>query len=119
MAVDITRSLISVGVGVVDEVLEGQDANAGRTKSFRTWQDIGRLVIAGLGYGLQVFVPNQSRLGETLALSATPLLVKSIAGPVMRAVTGGPTTKSSVEQFVARKKVGRSYQPEFDGVRAW
>ncbi len=109
MPIDLVRSGISAGVGVVDEVLESMDANAGRVKSFRTATDIGRLVIAGVGYGLQVFMPRQAKLGETLALSATPLLVKSIAKPI-RATMGKAT--SSTAGFVSRTRaVQGEYRP--------
>ena len=94
MPINMTKSLTSVGVGVVDEVLEYWDARAAvpRTESFRTWKDIGRLVMAGTGYALQAFMPRYSDLGETLAISATPLLVKSIAKPLKTAmkITGRP-----------------------------
>ena len=103
MAIDIGKSLVSVGIGVVDEVLERQDALNDRTESFKTWSDIGRLVGAAAGYGIQAFMPRQEKWGEALALSATPLLVKSIAKPLMENLSG--EAKSSRYSFVPRRRV--------------
>lgn len=134
MPIDVVRSLTSAGVGVLDEGLEWWDDKAGRTESFRTARDLGRLAIAGLGYGLQVFMPRQARLGETLALSATPLLTKSIARPVRSAVA----SRAGEQAFRPRRRaptpagnppapppppagrpVGRSYYPEAEKAIAW
>ena len=132
MAIDIGRSLTSAAVGLADEVMEWWDENEGRTESFKTAKDIGRLVIAGVGYGLQVFMPRQARLGETLALSATPLLVKSIAKPVRASFKKGAATEAA---YTPRRRanapvpapagtpvnasVHRSYAPEFADVILW
>jgi len=97
--IDFRKTGVSVGVGVVDEVLEWWDEKSGRTETFRTAKDIGRLVEAGLGYAIQIFWPKQARIGEALALSATPLLVKSIAKPI-RAML--PT--SAQRTFVPRRR---------------
>lgn len=87
MAINMQKSLISVGVGVVDEVLEYWDEQPGGSKEpFQSKKDLGRLVLAGIGYGLQAFMPAQAQLGEAIALSATPLLVKSIAKPLRTAL---------------------------------
>lgn len=107
MALDVGRSLTSAGVGVVDVIAEKSDEKAGRIESFRNARDISRLVIAGIGYGLQVFMPRHARLGETLALSATPLVIKSIASPLMGAIGGqagaqaGATWRRRVSQPMA------------------
>lgn len=125
MPIDVTRSAFSAGVGVADEILEYVDAHAKvpRTQSFRTAKDIGRLAIALGGYGLQAFGPGRYvKLGETLALSATPLLVKSLAGPVKRALkikanlpeymptpplkVGGTHIWQRTEQLVPNLKIG-------------
>lgn len=107
MGIAMDRTLTSVGVGVLDEVLEWWDEKAGRTESFKTYKDIGRLVVAGIGYGLQVFMPKQARLGETLALSATPLLVKSIAKPIRSAMKTSKQAQEQVREqvFVPKRRV--------------
>lgn len=87
MAINMQKSLIAAGVGVVDEVLEYWDEQPGGSQlPFQSKKDLGRLVLAGLGYGLQAFMPAQAQLGETIALAATPLLVKSIAKPLKAAL---------------------------------
>ena len=85
MPIDFTKSAISAGVGVVDELLDRMDAKSTppRTGQFRTFQDMGRIAIAGAGYALQAFMPKYASLGETLALSGTPLLAKTIFGPLV------------------------------------
>jgi hypothetical protein len=113
MAIDTTKTIISVGVGVIDEVLERNDATEHRTEPFRTATDIGRLVLAGIGYATQLWMPRYASMGEALALSATPLLVKSIAKPVMAAVE-----QKTTSTFVPRTMVpGRSTKPEFGDVK--
>ena len=98
--VDLMKSGISVGVGVVDEVAEAWDEKEGRTEPFRTATDIWRLLGALGGYALQIFMPKQARIGEALALSATPLLVKSVAKPIRAAIGGGATERV----FMPRKR---------------
>lgn len=128
MAIDVTQSGVSAGVGILDEIMEWWDEKAERTESFRTATDISRLMVAGLGYGLQAFMPRQARLGETLALSATPLLVKSVASP-LRSMLAEAAPRSS-QVFVPRRRVAtplapaapaaeveRSYVPGFNDAR--
>lgn len=98
--VDLMKSGISVGVGVADEVLESWDEKEGRTEPFRKATDIGRLLGALGGYAIQIFMPKQDRIGEALALSTTPLLVKSVAKPIRAAIGGG--TEERV--FLPRKR---------------
>jgi len=88
MRVDLTRVGVAVLAGAVDEVLEAWDEREGRIEPFRTATDIGRLVLCGLGYLMQIF-DIRPRLGESLAIAETPLLVKSIAKPVKAAI-GAP-----------------------------
>jgi len=88
MRVDLTRVGVAVLAGAVDEVLEAWDEREGRIGPFRTATDIGRLVLCGLGYLMQIF-DIRPRLGESLAIAETPLLVKSIAKPVKAAI-GAP-----------------------------
>ena len=107
MGIDGGRSLTSVGVGAVSEVLEWWDENEGRSGSFRTANDIGNLVMCGLGYGAQVFTPRYAKLGETIALSATPLLVKSISKAVRTRTTTSMRSRSiSRGSFVPRANPG-------------
>lgn len=102
MAINVQRSLIAAGVGVVDEALEYWDEQpGGTTEAFKSKKDLGRLVLAGLGYGLQAFMPAQAQLGETIALAATPLLVKSIAKPLRAQLKIGVSTMA----FRARSPV--------------
>lgn len=98
--VDLMKSGISVGVGVVDEVMESWDEKEARTEPFRKATDIVRLIGALAGYSIQIFMPRQTKLGEALALSSTPLLVKSVSKPI-RAAIGGETTE---RVFLPRKK---------------
>lgn len=99
--IDFTKSLVSVGVGGVDEVLEWQDERAGRVESFRTWQDIGRLVGCGLGYAVQIFWPRQARWGEAIALPTTALLTKSVSHAVRGAMA--PASRVSGKRYGPRR----------------
>ncbi|MHB8084325.1 MAG: hypothetical protein ACYDHZ_00670 [Dehalococcoidia bacterium] len=123
MPVNLMKSGISVGVGVIDEVLERGDTKAGRTAFFKKYTDIERIALAGIGYGLQVFMPRYASMGEALALSSTPLLVKSIAGVVAK------TTTTASADFTYRRRapagmgnlsnVGQTTKPEFDNARVF
>lgn len=128
MPINIGRSLISAGVGVVDEVATYWDEQEGRTESFKNAVDISRLLIAGAGYAMQVFMPRMAVMGETLALSATPLLVKSISKPVRSAIGGGTTAaafpraraRAIAAPMAPRLPAGspvRAQLPEFETVR--
>ena len=129
MAIDMTKTLTSVAVGVVDEVLERNDKTNNRIENFKKWSDIGRLGLAAIGYGIQVFMPRYERIGEGLALSSTPLLVKTVSHVVAKPAAA----QVGDIAFVPRRQmapaapvgvpvgapVGRSYQPEFKNTAAW
>ncbi len=120
---DLLKVAIAVAVGGADVVTEHLDSTAKsrRTESFKTATDWTRVGLAALGYGLQVFMPRKyDRIGEALALSATPLLVKSIARPIM--VQMGIKEAYSDGSFrsvtsVAAREFKRSYIPEMAGAR--
>lgn len=102
MAINMTKSLVSVGVGVLDDVLEKVDREAvpPRDEPFRTATDLGRLGIAAVGYLAQMFYPRYGNIGEAMALSATPLLVKSVTSATgvfreKRAVTFRPRVRAA------------------------
>lgn len=115
---------VSVGVGVADEILEVMDEKSGRTGSFKTFRDYGRIAMPVVGYGLQLFMPRYANLGEALALSSTPLLVKSISrvirggtsaarrvsNPIVNGISAGP---------VSRRVATMGSQSEFQTTRAW
>ena len=113
MAIDIGRSIQSIGVGGISEVLEWWDVKEGRVDTFRTANDIGNLLMCGFGYGAQVFMPRYAKLGETVALSATPLLVKSISKAI-RGPTVAAAAKSGMRRmnFTPRARTGAYMPPE-------
>ena len=128
MALNVTRIAISVGAGVVDEALEAWDRKELRTESFKTATDLGRVAMVGLGYALQLLFPRQAALGDALATSCTPLLVKSIARPVRERLFTGQGASSGAG-FVPRRRAtagagvgaglaaSRTYTPGFDEAR--
>jgi hypothetical protein len=108
---------ISAGVGVIDEVIERQDrkylTDAKRTaiekenhaKPFRSYGDIARLALALGGLAVQQFGPNKyDYMGEAIALSATPLLVKSIAKAAMP-LEASQKVMGEAFNFVPRRRV--------------
>lgn len=102
MAINIMKAVIAGGVGVVDEVAERNDKTAGRTESFKNATDIYRTAAVVIGYGLQVFMPKYASFGDTLATAATPLFVKSLAKPVMGAVSGN--SAPAAERYFAPRR---------------
>ena len=136
MPISLMKSGIAVGVGVLDEVAEYMDDNvkaadgttpAPRTKSFKNAKDIYRLGAAAIGYGMMMIMPKHDKLGETIAISATPLLAKSIARAVRVSQKWGyiPTVTGYAGDFVPRRTAQYSpvrrnasaRQPEFEGIR--
>jgi|GEM_PF-2379925 len=125
--INMMKSAVSLGVGVVDEGIEWWDERSGRAEPFRRATDIVRLLGAGLGYAMQVFWPQQQALGEALALSTTPLLVKSVAKPIRSAISQqvsapafvprrAPAGTGTVSSRVASYPASRT-EPEFSGIR--
>ncbi len=127
---DLLKVAIAVGVGAADEVAEYMDRNAKnaagvlapRTESFKNATDLTRIGLAAIGYGLQVFMPRKyDRIAEALALSTTPLVVKSVAKPLM--VQMGIKESYAVNSFrpmtsvPAAREFTRSYAPEAQGAR--
>ena len=113
MAIDLGKSAVSIGVGTLDEVMEWWDEEQARAGSFRTATDISRLVVVGLGYGAQVFMPRYAKLGETVALSATPLLVKTISRAIRRPqVAASASGMRRATSFSPKAMTGAYMPPE-------
>ena len=76
------------------------------------------------GLALQVWMPRQARIGDTLAKASGPLLVKSVVAglkSIGEAPALAPAARSAA--YVPRgatqgvtHKVSRTYEPEFKGV---
>ena len=123
MGIDIMGQVVSYGIGGVDEVLEWWDGSSEtpRTKPFQNARDIGRLVLNLGGLALQVWMPRQARLGDTVAKSSGPLLVKSVV-KALKKPAAAPAPASHEMTYVPRAsshKVTRTYEPEFKTVVAY
>lgn len=100
VAINIQKSGLSLGVGVADIVAERWDKNQGYDKPLQNAQDIGRLALALIGYGAQIWGPAKYQsLSEALALSVTPLVVKT----VWRAAEMQMNAESHVAVFTPRR----------------
>lgn len=130
--IDWGKALTAIGVGVGDELVADWDESTTppRTEPFKTAQDIARLIAAIGGWGLAAFSPKYTRIGETLGIAATPLLVKTawaavaaqqgeggrVALPNRRGGRKVPTGAGG-----AGKQAGRypspPFQPEFQKAR--
>jgi len=82
MRIDIMDAVIGVGAGSLDEVMERQDEQNGRTEPFKTWADWSRVGLAALGYLGQAFnfFP---RYAQPLAQSEITLVTKSAAKAIL------------------------------------
>ena len=109
---NVTRIAIAAGVGAVDEMLERNDAKAAR-EGTKSWAFMYRVAAVAAGFGLQMFMPKYGAIGETAAISATPLLVKSIAKIAMAPTAYSP--RLAARSFTPRGVGTRA--PEFDQVR--
>ncbi len=108
MPIDMTKSLTSAAVGVLDEVLERNDTKNARVENFKKYADIERLALAAIGYGAQAFMPRYGKIGEALALSATPLFVKTLSHVVAKTTT---TSALQAGAFVPRHAVATPAAP--------
>jgi len=121
----LTKVGISVGVGMLDEVLERQDDTKGRTE-YKRWSNWARLLLAVGGWGMVAVGPSQyANWAETAAIAATPLLTKGVAKVVMK--EAGQTGRAQAQygsRFTPRRaesgagtqdwapeKSGGSYRP--------
>lgn len=95
--INIVKSVVTpIGVGAVDEALERSDDGAGRT-GFKRWSAIARLLAVAGGHAATIMGRGMiSDLGETVAISATPLLVKTLAASAVK-------TKGMSSTFSARR----------------
>jgi hypothetical protein len=77
-----------------------------------------RVAAVAAGFGLQMFMPKYGGIGETAAISATPLLVKSIAKIAMAPTAYSPrlAASRSYPAMATARGVG-ARAPEFDQVR--
>jgi hypothetical protein len=81
MRVNLMNVAIGVGAGAVDEVMESQDARAGRTAPFKTWTDWSRIGLAAVGYLGQMF-GYFSAYAEPLAQSEVTLVTKTVGAAI-------------------------------------
>lgn len=124
MAIEGKKIGISALVGVLDTVAEDQDLKNGRIEPFRNMADIGRLVGTGLGLAMQVWMPRQAAVGESLANSSLTLLVKSLAKPIKGMITLPASRRTYVPRRAAAPTqasahISRSAQEEFDKAQAF
>lgn len=94
---------VAVGVGAVDQFLEKQDNEKGRT-SFKRWSSLARLAGSLGGYAMQLF-DFYPELGRDLAQSVTPLLTKTVWAEV-EARTGTRSIARRTSGFVPSARTG-------------
>lgn len=118
LKINITKMAVAAGVGGLDEFLEIQDAQASvpRTGFFKTWRDYGRIGMVGLGLATQAFLPKYANLGETIAVAATPLLMKSVIKQVRGVAYSQPAAVRQLQYRPISRPVGGRV-PEFEETR--
>lgn len=92
MAINVGKQVQSYVVGGVDSVLEWYDGKNDRTKTSEQWQTWGRVGGHLLGLAAQIWMPKYAALGETVAISTGPLVVKTLANAVGVLPYKAPTT---------------------------
>jgi len=112
---NVTRIAIAAGVGAIDEALERNDAKAAR-EGTKSYSFMYRVAAVAAGFGLQMFMPKYGAFGESAAIAATPLLVKSIAKIAMPAGTSYSPRQLGARSYPTPRNVG-ARAPEFDQVR--
>ncbi len=116
MAINVQGLLTGGAVGVADVGLEYWDTKSARTGSFKTATDLGRLGMVVGGLALAQFMPRYARLGETVAIAAMPLLVKSVAKAVAPSLTSQRYAPMQRHIVTPAQRVQARAQ-EFDTVR--
>ena len=119
MAIDVMKGVLAAGVGVADELVADWDESTTppRTEPFKTAQDLGRLGLVLVGYGVQAFQPRYSNLGDTIATASMPLLVKSVWNAVAAQGTTRRVTYTPRRTKQAARYPAPAYEPQFEGVR--
>ena len=121
MRIQLMNVVIGVGAGAVDEVMEWQDDQNGRTEPFKKWTDWTRVGLCALGYLGQAFnfFPV---IATPLAQSEVTLTTKSVAGIIRGA---GVTRRAGASsRLVSRRTTGggsisQTTKPGFEEVRVY
>ena len=96
MRIQWMNTVIGVGAGALDEVMEMQDENAGRIQPFKTWTDWSRIGLAAVGYLGQMFNFFPALAGP-LAQSEVTLVTKTIGRAIRsRTATTSTVTRTSM-----------------------
>lgn len=122
MRIELTHVLVGVGVGGLDEVLERQDADNGRTETIKKWSTWSRAGLVALGF-LGQAMDIMPREAAAVAQSELPLLTKTALAEVWKkkVVASGANRFLGTPAPVGTpaSRIGRSYQPEFKNTAAW
>lgn len=118
--INMTAVVVSAGVGAVDVLTEKMDADdlaEGRATAkdqaglFGSKTNIARIAMAGLGYLGQIFDFYPTYAGS-LAIAATPLLVKTVAKQLKIGEPKAKTAAIPMEKVYSPARSGvQSYQP--------
>lgn len=112
MRIQLTNVVLGVGAGILDDVLENDDAAKGRTEPLKGWADWARIGLAGVGYLGQMFnfFPAVS---QPLAQSEVTLVTKSVAKYVRSrtGVASASPTRREVAAPAPGRRVGWRPQP--------
>ena len=83
MRINVANTVIGVGAGVVDEVVERYDSNRGNTDAFSGLLGWSRVGVAALAYAGQL-TNIQPQMCKTLGQSVTPLATKTLVKAIMQ-----------------------------------
>ena len=116
MGIKVTNVVVNVGAGVLDTVLERNDADNARvelSKKYQTWERIGLTVV---GYAGLVF-NKMTNIADPLAQSGTTLLSKTLLDAVWKpAATASRVTTVSRPRVPVGGPIRRTYDEELSGV---
>lgn len=123
--VDWMQELESLGVGAISFGLGELDKKAAtpRTQAFKNAQDIGNAAMHVGGLAMQMFMPRAGKHAQAITLASGSLLAISVGNAIMEWSSSTGTSRSTssrgTREYTARKTATRSYQPEFENVRAF
>ena len=94
--IDMGSKLVAVGVGAVDELADAMDVRAGRTESWKKWQDWYRIAGTLGTLALEVWGSGGSaKMARDASGSFITLLTKTVAAPIREKIASPMLRRSA------------------------
>ena len=109
--IDMGAKLVAVGVGAVDEVADAMDVKAGRTESWKKWQDYFRILGTLGSWAGEVWgTGGIAKMARDASGSFITLLTKSAAAPIREKIAS-PMLRRSARRGLPGAPVSGEFRP--------